>query len=95
MLAMRMLVFYRPDSEHARLTEEFLRDLQRQHDVSPKGIQSISIDTREGASLASLYDVISYPGIVVVDDNGGYIKSWSGELPLMDELVGYTFTYNR
>lgn len=88
-----MLVFYRPDSEHARRTEEFLRDLERQHDISPKSIQIISIDSREGASMASLYDVISYPGIVVVDEMGGFVKSWSGELPLMDELLSYTFSY--
>jgi hypothetical protein len=90
---MKVLVFYRPDSEHARKTEEFMRELLRQHDLSPKQIETVSIDTREGASLASLYDILSYPGVVVVDNYGAYIKSWSGDLPLMDEVMSYAFSF--
>lgn len=89
---MKMIVFYQPDSEKARKTEEYLRDLVRTHDIDERKITVLNPNTREGSVQASLYDVVSYPGIVVTDDFGQYIKSWSGELPLMDELMAYSFT---
>lgn len=39
--------------------------------------------------MASIYDVLSYPGIVVTDDFGAYIKGWEKELPLMQEVASY------
>jgi hypothetical protein len=90
---MKVLVLYRPNSEHARRVEEFLHDLQQQHDVDPRNIQTINVDTREGITLASLYDAMSTPAIVVTDDFGGYIQSWVGsELPLMRDVASYTFS---
>ena len=90
---MKILVFYRTNSEHATHTEGYIRDLQRMHDVQEQNLEVVDIDTREGMSLASLYDILAYPGLVVTDDVGGFVKSWSGELPLMDELMSYAFTY--
>lgn len=48
-------------------------------------------DTREGIETASLYDILDFPSVVVTDSEGQFIYGWSGELPLMDELMGYTF----
>lgn len=88
---MKLLVFYRQNSEETRKVEDYLRDLTRMHDVREQDIRAVDPNTREGSTDASLYDVLSYPGIVVTDNYGQYIKSWSGELPLMDELISYTF----
>jgi hypothetical protein len=91
---MKVLVFYRPNSEHARKVEDFVRDLKKQHDVDDRHMQVYDIDSREGSSMATLYDVMVYPAFVVVGNDGGYIKGWSnGDLPLMDEIVSYTFAY--
>lgn len=91
---MKVLVFYRPNSEHARRVEEFVHDLQRRHDIDDRHLQIYNIDTREGASMAALYDVMAYPSLFVVGDDGGYVKSWTdGQLPLMDEVASYTFAY--
>jgi hypothetical protein len=89
---MKVLVLYRPFSEHARKVEEFLRDLQRQHDVEQKNLQVIDIDSRDGISTASLYDVMTTPAIVVITDAGGYVTSWTGpDLPLLRDVAVYTF----
>ena len=88
---MKLLVFYRQNSEETRRVDDYLHDLTRAHDVREQDIKIIDPNTREGSTDASLYDVLSYPGIVVTDNYGQYIKSWSGELPLMDELISYTF----
>lgn len=91
---MKVLVFYRPNSEHARKVEEFVHDLQRQHNVDERHLTIYDIDSREGSAMASLYDLMSYPSLVVVGDDGAFVKSWvDGSLPLMDEVVSYTFTF--
>lgn len=89
---MKLLVFYRQNSEETRRVEDYLRDLTRMHDVREQDIKVVDPNTREGSTDASLYDVLSYPGIVVTDTYGQYIKGWSGDLPLMDELMSYTFS---
>jgi hypothetical protein len=91
---MKVLVFYRPNSEHARSVEEFLRDLQRQHDVDERHLAVYDVDSREGAAMASLYDIMAYPSFLVVGDDGAFVKGWdNGNFPLMDEVVSYTFAF--
>lgn len=87
-----MIVLYRPDSEQARGTESFLRDLTKQHDLDPRDIRIINMDSPEGLSLASVYDIMAFPAIIVTDNEGAYVKHWAGDLPLMSELMGYLLT---
>ena len=67
-----------------------MRDFERQHDVGSK-IELVSVDTREGAATASLYDILSYPSIVALANDGSVLSSWS-DLPLMDELASYMYS---
>jgi len=91
---MKVLVLYRPDSEFARQVEEFIHDLRTRHNVDEHHLEVLDYDSREGAATASLYDVMAQPSIVVVGDDGAYVKSWQGsELPLLDEVAGYTLSY--
>ena len=92
LLMMKLLVFYRQNSEETRRVTEYLRDLTRTHDIREQDIKVLDPNTREGSTEASLYDVLSFPGVVVTDMYGRYIKSWSGELPLMDELMSYAYS---
>jgi thiol-disulfide isomerase/thioredoxin len=88
---MKVLVFYRPNSEHARKIEEFLHDLQHQHDVDQGSLKVLDVDSREGISLAAIYDIVDSPAIVVTDNTGGYVQSWVGsELPLMRDVAAYS-----
>lgn len=84
---MRLCFLYHPVSQHARLVEEYAREFTRRHGQAP---ELISIDTRKGANTARLYDVVRYPALLVVEDDGGLAKYWQGDmLPLMDEVAGY------
>jgi hypothetical protein len=84
---MKVIVLYRPDSEHARVVEEYVRDFQQRHSTK---LEIINIDTREGSATASLYDIMQYPAFLVVQNDGYVQKMWSGlDLPLMDEIVAY------
>ena len=86
---MKVCVLYRARSEHATKMEEFLREFQKRQ--ANRNIEVVDIDTREGTATASLYDVLSYPAILALTDDGQLLKSWVGEEvpPLMDELAYY------
>ncbi|HSX08085.1 MAG TPA: hypothetical protein VLG11_04290 [Candidatus Saccharimonadales bacterium] len=90
---MKLLVLYRPDSEHASAVESFIRDFQHQHHIDEKTLEIVSLNTRDGAAMASLYDVMSYPALLAIRTDGSVINVWQGEpLPLMDEVAGYVFS---
>ncbi len=89
---MKLLILYRPNSEHARTVETFVRDFQRQFE-SGKKIELVSADTREGVAQASLYDIWQFPAIVALRDNGSVANTWVGmPLPLMNDVAGYVYT---
>lgn len=84
---MKIYLIYRPRSEHGRAVEDFARDFIR---VQPtRSVELMNIDTRDGMAMAELYDITQYPAILAVRNDGQLLKSWSGSLPLMDELAYY------
>lgn len=88
---MKVLVLYRPDSEHGRQVEEFIHDFQERH--GSHRLEIMNIDSRDGIATATLYDIMEYPAILVIQDDGMIQKSWAGSsLPLMDEVASYAGT---
>ena len=84
---MKITILYRPNSEFARPVEEFARDFERVHAIKPI---LMSVETREGASIAATYDIVRYPTILAARDSGELLQFWSGEqLPLMGEVAAY------
>lgn len=84
---MKAVILYQPHSEHARRVEEYIHDFNRSRAHT---IESISLETREGVAMASLYDVVHYPAILALQDDGQLLKDWQGEhLPLMNEVAAY------
>jgi hypothetical protein len=87
----KLLILYRPNSEHATQVEAFVRDFQHQYELGRK-VELLSLNTRDGAATASLYDVMSYPAIMVLANDGSILNIWQGiPLPLMDEVAGYAY----
>lgn len=84
---MKVVILYRPNSEQARIAEEFAHDIGRQQNVQP---QLVDIDTPEGSALQSLYDITSYPAVIVTREDGQLIQLWTGvPLPLMQEVAAF------
>jgi hypothetical protein len=84
---MKVVALYRPNSEFARIIEEYARDFEQQRG---KKLELVSLDTVEGADMARLYGITQYPALMVIRDDGQLLKDWQGErLPLMDEVAGY------
>lgn len=87
---MKLLVLYRPQSEHARTVETFVHDFKRQHEGVGRRIEVIDYDTREGQAEASIYDIMDHPALLVLGDDGHMAASWVGpQMPLMDEVAAY------
>src|SRR3546814_131722 len=83
-----LLVFYRPNSEHARQVESYLRDFEHSYHIDAR-TEIMNLDTRDGAANASLYDVVQYPALVSAREDGSVNQVWQGsELPLMSEVAG-------
>jgi hypothetical protein len=78
-------ILYRPNSEHERQVIEFQRRLE-QNRVEAK---LIDVDSRDGIATASLYDVMRYPAVLALEIDGRPIQTWSGELPLIEEVSYY------
>lgn len=84
---MKAVILYHPNSEHARTVEEFVHNFSR---TNSQTIDLLSLETREGAAEATLYDVVSYPALMIIDDSGRLQKVWQGSaMPLMNEVAGY------
>ena len=84
---MKLVVFYRPNSEHSRQVEEFVHDFVRAE--PDRKVDLVDVDSPYGVAQCELYDIIQYPSIVAKGEDGVLLRSWSGELPLMNELSYY------
>ncbi|HET7320548.1 MAG TPA: hypothetical protein VFI84_03125 [Candidatus Saccharimonadales bacterium] len=88
---MKIVVLYRPNSEHGRVVEQFIHDYQNTHGTGK--MEVLNLDSREGTATASLYDVMRYPSILALREDGQLLRSWEGEpMPLMDELAAYAYS---
>lgn len=84
---MKAIILYRPDSEFARAVEEFVHDFQRN---SSYHYELVDVDSPQGTELAKVYDMVQYPSVLAVSDNGQLVKSWSGTpLPVVNDVVGF------
>lgn len=84
---MKAMIFYRPNSEHTRLVEEYARDFARH---TGKDLPMIDVDTRDGASMAETYEIMKFPTILAIDDEGKMLQMWSDDmLPRFDEVSFY------
>jgi hypothetical protein len=85
----KLLILYRPNTEHEREVETFVHDFQRVHNPGKK-LELLSMNTRDGVATASIYDILQFPAVLALADNGSVLQSWVGSpLPLMNDVAGY------
>jgi len=88
---MKLLVLYKPKSEHARLVEEYLEDLRRQYPTVD--IEVIDAESVEGVNKSQVYDILEYPALLVVNRDNSLQNMWLGKmLPQKQEIVSYLFS---
>ena len=85
---MRAVVVYRSDSEHGAPVEEYLRDFSRQ---TGRELEAINPDTLEGITFCKTYDIVEYPTLIALSDDGHMQESWRGlPLPTINEVSYYS-----
>jgi hypothetical protein len=83
----RIVLIYRDDSEHARPVIDFLRDFERH---TGHTIETMEPDSPEGIDFCRAYDIVEYPTMVAVSDDGQAQNMWRGvPLPTISEVSYY------
>jgi len=84
---MNLVMLYRPNSEFSRTVESYVHEFEQ---TKKHKIELMSLDTREGADIAKVYDIVQYPALLARRESGELLKDWQGPyLPLMNEVAGY------
>jgi hypothetical protein len=84
---MKVVILYRNNSEHEQAVREFEHEYTHR---TGRQLTLMDVDTKDGAELASLYDIVRYPAVLATTDNGAMLQLWQGEsLPLMNEVMYY------
>lgn len=85
---MRTVVVFKDNTDTARQVTDFLRDFERQ---TGKTLEVIDPESREGTAFCQMYDIVEYPTVIAIDDNGVMQNTWRGvPLPTISEISYYT-----
>lgn len=84
---MKVIIVYRSNSEHGRAVEEYMRDFLRR---TGREIDTTDPDTPDGANTCRTYDIVEYPSVIALTDDGRMQNMWRGlPLPTINELSYY------
>ncbi len=82
---MRVICIYREDEDYTRSVTDFLENFYRQ---TGQHIEEMNPD--ENSSFCETYDIVEYPTIVALDNNGGVREMWHGrDLPRINDVSYY------
>ena len=82
---MRVVCVYRDNQDYSRSVNEWLSNLHRQ---TGKDIEIINPDN--DPKFCEAYDVVEYPTILALGEQGDVRASWRGlNLPLIDDVLYY------
>jgi len=85
---MRVVVVWKDYTDYARGVIDFLREFHRR---TGKELESLDPESREGSNFAQVYDIVQYPTIIAVADDGKEQMRWVGmPLPLINDVSFYT-----
>ena len=83
---MKARLIYRFDGPQQIRVDALLRDLG-DHWATKIGL--IDNQTRAGADLARLYDIVDYPALLITMDDGRQLELWQVTWPLLSDIIHY------
>ena len=84
---MRVVVLYKQQTDTTRQVEEFMADFYRQ---TGRQLESIDPESPDGVSFCTAYDILEFPSLIAISDNGQLQNYWSGlPLPTISEVSYY------
>lgn len=82
---------YKERSEHARDVATFVEMMRRQY--PDKKAELLDVETREGAAVASMYDIMQYPAVMITAYDGSVHFLQQGKpMPRVGEVAGQLHT---
>jgi len=84
---MRVVVVYRDQTDYARSVSDFLRDFNRQ---TGHELEELDPDSPAGSDFCRAYDIVEYPTMIAISDEGQLQNMWRGlPLPTISEVSYY------
>ena len=84
---MRVVVVYKQHSDYARQVDTFLTDFKR---LTGHELETVDPESLPGISFCESYDIMEYPTIAALSDDGQMQNQWRGTpLPTMSEVSFY------
>ena len=84
---MRVVIVTKENTDYARAVEMFVQDFMRQ---TGRTLEVLDPDTAEGDSLCRTYDIVQYPTVIALGNDGQMQNMWAGEtLPTINEVSYY------
>lgn len=84
---MKAVVIYKEESDHAREVLDYLRDFERQ---TGHVLETADPESAAGADFCRTYDIVEYPSIAALSDDGVLQNLWRGRpLPTISEVSYY------
>ena len=82
---MRVVCVFRDNQDYSRSVTEWLENFRRQ-----TGKELETLDPDENPSFCETYDIVEYPTIIALDNQGSVVALWRGrELPLINSVSYY------
>lgn len=84
---MRVVVIYKQGTDYTRQVDDYIFDFKRQtgHDL-----ETLDPESHEGISLTGAYDILEFPSILAISDDGQVQSLWKGlPLPTLSEVSYY------
>lgn len=84
---MKAIVVSRDQTDYARIVSTFLEDFVRQ---TGRSLEVVDPDSRDGAGFCRTYDIVEYPTVIALSDEGMLLNTWRGlPLPTISEVSYY------
>lgn len=84
---MRVIVLYKDNTDYARQVSDYVRDFLRQ---TGHELETMNPDSKEGIAFCSTYDIMDFPTLVALSNDGQMQQMWRGlPLPTISEVSYY------
>jgi hypothetical protein len=84
---MRVVVVYKNQNDYTSTVDEFLHDFEYQ---TGHKLEVVDPESLQGIGFCETYDVVEYPSIIAISDNGAQQKLWRGlPLPTISDVSFY------
>lgn len=82
-----MIVIFKDETDYSHDVHDFLRDFERQ---TGHILETLDPDTADGMHFCHTYDIVEYPTVIAINEEGILQDLWRGlPLPTISEVSNY------